>query len=189
MKQLPPAHDTFDTGHDTLRVPEEDLSDLASTLAATMAEVRRHTSVLDQLRSAQVSEPGQDGTHHRSVFILSMSGQPYAAELAELGNWVHRVLLPVYGREISSHRPWCERWHEHREAVARLHALWLAWKELTSAEAGLTGPSIWQRDHLDNALLQLRSPDGPFAACTTDADRPNHRLLPPPGLQNAAETR
>jgi hypothetical protein len=182
-----PAHDAADVEPD---VASEDLGDLASALTATMAEVRQHGVVLDRLRSAQEGgEPAQGGSATHSVFILTMAGEVFEAELAALRDWVHGVLLPTYGREISAARPWCERWHEHPEAVARLHALWLAWKELTSAKAGLTGPSIWQRDHLDNALLQLRSPDGPFAACTTDAGRPNHRLLPPPGPQNIAEAR
>ncbi|MGW7172259.1 DUF4913 domain-containing protein [Streptomyces xanthophaeus] len=35
-------------------------------------------------------------------------------------------------------------------AVARLHALWLAWQELTDpATCGHTGPGVWHRDHLD----------------------------------------
>ncbi|WP_139275613.1 DUF4913 domain-containing protein, partial [Mangrovactinospora gilvigrisea] len=87
------------------------------------------------------------------------------------------LLLPVYGREITTARPWCPEWHQHPEAVARLHALWLAWQQYTAPSAGLAGPSMFHRDHLDPALLQLRSADGPFAACTTNVNRPTHRLL------------
>jgi hypothetical protein len=93
---------------------------------------------------------------------------------------VHYLFLPVYGREISTTRPWCTKWWEHPEAVARLHALWLAWQQLTDAEAGLSGPSTWHRDHLDQALVHLRAPDGPFAACTTSPARPTHRVLATP---------
>ncbi|MFJ3791510.1 DUF4913 domain-containing protein [Kitasatospora sp. NPDC090091] len=175
-----------------IRIPDEDLDDLASTLARTIAEVRQHGVILDRLGtdpdapavpSVEESEtdsarPELDGP--TSVFILAMGGAEYAAELAALGNWVTHVLLPTYGREISSTRPWCSRWYEHQEAVARLHGLWLAWQQLTDAEAGLTGPATWHRDHLDHTLLQLRAPDGPFAACTTSPARPNHRVLSTP---------
>ncbi|KJK55014.1 DUF4913 domain-containing protein, partial [Saccharothrix sp. ST-888] len=115
-----------------------------------------------------------------SVFILALTGEAYEAELAALRFWVDHLLLPVYGREISTARPWCFEWDKHLEAVARLHGLWLAWQQMTDAEAGLSGPSTWHRDHLAPALLELRAPDGPFAACTTSPSRPNHRLLATP---------
>lgn len=179
------------------RVPDGDLDDLASTLAKTMAEVRQHGVILDRLGSepapaeppsandvpaaeAVESKQGDDPT---SVFILALGGEVYAIELAALRDWVNYLFLPVYGREISTNRPWCAQWHEHPEAVARLHALWLAWQQLTDAEAGLSGPSTWHRDHLDQALVNLRAPDGPFAACTTSPSRPNHRVLASPAPQ------
>lgn len=123
------------------------------------------------------------------MFILALGGEAYAVELAALSDWVNYLFLPVYGREISTTRPWCDQWHEHPEAVARLHALWLAWQQLTDAEAGLSGPSTWHRDHLDRALVHLRAPDGPFAACTTSPTRPNHRVLatPAPELTGATQ--
>ena len=171
------------------RVPDGDLDDLASTLAKTMAEVRQHGVVLDRLGAepapvpaaprAEAADSAQlDGP--TSVFILALGGEAYTVELAALSDWVNYLFLPVYGREISTSRPWCAQWHEHPEAVARLHALWLAWQQLTDAEAGLSGPSVWHRDHLDQTLVHLRAPDGPFAACTTSPTRPNHRLLTTP---------
>jgi hypothetical protein len=178
------------------RVPDEDLDDLASTLAKTMAEVRQHGVILDRLGSEPDPEPAvsrpeggaltaeavdserADGP--ASVFILALGGEAYTVELAALSDWVNYLFLPVYGREISTSRPWCAQWHEHPEAVARLHALWLAWQQLTDAEAGLSGPSVWHRDHLDQTLVHLRAPDGPFAACTTSPTRPNHRVLATP---------
>lgn len=181
------------------RVADGDLDDLASTLAKTMAEVRQHGVILDRLgaesdspaptadrptaKVAEADEP--DGP--TSVFILALGGEAYATELAALSDWVDYLLLPVYGREISTTRPWCARWHEHPEAVARLHALWLAWQQLTDTEAGLSGPSTWHRDHLDQALAQLRAPDGPFAACTTSPTRPNHRVLAAPVPETAGD--
>ncbi|MEU6664029.1 DUF4913 domain-containing protein [Streptomyces sp. NPDC046821] len=183
------------------RVPDGDLDDLASALAKTMAEVRQHGIILDRLGSEPAPDPADpqqgDGASAAeaadttqpdgpsSVFIVALGGKAYAAELTVLSNWVHHLFLPVYGREISTTRPWCAQWHEHPEAVARLHALWLAWQQLTDTEAGLSGPSTWHRDHLDQALVHLRAPDGPFAACTTSTTRPNHRVLATPSPKQA----
>ncbi|MFD9427317.1 MULTISPECIES: DUF4913 domain-containing protein [unclassified Streptomyces] len=183
-------------GPEPFRVPDGDLDDLASTLAKTMAEVRQHGVILDRLGSEPAPAsaalqptddvPAPEGADSgqedgpTSVFILALGGEAYAVELAALSNWVNYLFLPVYGREISTTRPWCPQWHEHPEAVARLHALWLAWQQLTDAEAGLSGPSTWHRDHMDQALVHLRAPDGPFAACTTSPTRPNHRVLATP---------
>ena len=183
------------------RVADGDLDDLASTLAKTMAEVRQHGMILDRLGSEPSSnlQPTVDGPTDAdagecddgpaSVFILALGGEAYAVELAALSDWVNYLFLPVYGREISTTRPWCDQWHKHPEAVARLHALWLAWQQFTDVEAGLSGPSMWHRDHLDQALVQLRAPDGPFAACTTSPTRPNHRVLATPAPELAGASR
>ena len=183
------------------RVADSDLDDLASILAKTMAEVHQHGVILDCLGSEPSSTPqpaidlpagtnaseSDDGP--ASVFILALDGEAYAVELAALSDWVNYLFLPVYGREISTTRPWCDQWHEHPEAVARLHALWLAWQQFTDIEAGLSGPSMWHRDHLDQTLVQLRAPDGPFAACTTSPARPNHRVLASPAPELAGASR
>ncbi|MBA4864038.1 DUF4913 domain-containing protein [Streptomyces sp. PSKA54] len=168
------------------RLPDGDLDDLASTLARTVAEVRQHGALLDRLSSEPGEQPdaSTDNSGGRgeptSVFIMALGGDAYTAELRALTDWVDYLLLPVYGREISSARPWCFQWQEHPEAVARLHGLWLAWQQLTDVEAGLAGPATWHRDHLDHTMAQLRAPDGPFAACTTSPTRAAHRLLPMP---------
>lgn len=170
------------------RVADEDLDDLASTLARTLAEVRSHGVILDRL-SSEV-DPGPASAEDNqpdlpaSVFILALGGAAYDTQLTALSEWVDRLLLPVYGREISTSRPWCHEWYEHPEAVARLHGLWLAWQQLTDPQAGPSGLSTWHRDHLDQAMYQLRAPDGPFAACTTNPNRPSHRLLPSPASRN-----
>jgi hypothetical protein len=164
-----PATTTTAPESEPYRVPDQDLGDLASTLAATAAEVRCHHAILDRLTAETGAMPGAAGA---SVFIVALGGEKYAAELASLADWAHHLLLPVHGREISNTRPWCSEWHERPKAVARLHALWLAWQHLTDTEAGLSGASTWHRDHLDHALAQLRLRDGPFAACTTSPARP-----------------
>ncbi|WP_432144306.1 DUF4913 domain-containing protein [Streptomyces sp. bgisy084] len=181
-----PTHES-----EPVRIPDHDLDDLVSAVAQLTAESRKQGKILARLTDEQSSEPegeqvepdpeeGAGAEAPSSVFILALDGKAYAEELAGLTVWVHHLLLPVYGREISTGRPWCPQWHEHPEAVARLHALWLAWQQLTDVKAGLAGPSTWHRDHLDPALLQLRTPDGPFGACTTSPARPNHRLLASP---------
>ncbi|WP_026328410.1 DUF4913 domain-containing protein [Streptomyces sulphureus] len=189
--------------HEPVRVPDHNLDDLVATVSGLIAETRKQGETLARLTDAQPSPPGGDeeesgretaasseggSAEASSVFILAMAGQAYAEELAALKTWVEDLLLPVYGREITSTRPWCPQWTEHPEAVARLHALWLAWQQFTDAEAGLAGPSLWHRDHLDPTLMQLRAPDGPFSACTTSPSRPNHRLLaaPDPAAYEAA---
>lgn len=192
---------TPNPGPEPFRVPDGDLDDLACSLAKTMAEVRQHGVILDRLGSEPdpipAASPATDGAPEAeaaddeqadgptSVFIIALGSKAYAVELAALTDWVNYLFLPVYGREISTNRPWCAQWHEHPEAVARLHALWLAWQQFTDAEAGLSGPSTWHRDHLDQALVHLRAPDGPFAACTTSPTRLNHRVLATPAPEQA----
>ncbi|WP_306820046.1 DUF4913 domain-containing protein [Streptomyces sp. DSM 40750] len=112
-------------------------------------------------------------------FILYLDGAEYADEMNALAVWVGDLLLPVYGREVTSQQPWCPRWWEHLEAVARLHALWLAWQELTDPTAGASGPAVWHRDHLGPVLAELRSPSGPFAGCKAGA----HRAKQPPTVE------
>ncbi|MFE1286591.1 DUF4913 domain-containing protein [Streptomyces sp. NPDC058751] len=105
-------------------------------------------------------------------FILFLDGPEYAGEMGRLAVWVSDLLLPVYGREATSQQPWCPRWWEHPEAVARLHGLWLAWQEHTDPAAGASGPAVWHRDHLGAVLSELRSPSGPFAGCKNGSHRP-----------------
>ncbi|WP_406133201.1 DUF4913 domain-containing protein [Streptomyces zaomyceticus] len=190
--------------NEPIRVPDHDLDDLVSAVARLVAESRKQGETLARLTdevppsrddeggesehgaaegsvaASAAAEPGSSQEGQAPVFILALDGTAYVEELTALTRWVHHLLLPVYGREITTGRPWCRQWQEHPEAVARLHALWLAWQQLTDAEAGLAGPSTWHRDHLDPTVLQIRSPDGPFGACTTSPTRPNHRLLASP---------
>lgn len=104
-------------------------------------------------------------------FILYLDGPAYVNALRELTLWTHHVLLPVYGREVTSTAPWCSRWWEHPEAVAQLHGLRLAWNELTGPGSGMCGPANWHRDYLVPAMNSLRDPMGPFAGCKPGAHR------------------
>lgn len=121
-------------------------------------------------------DQGDEEKDEVPVFILYHdSGSPAEqAELAQLAHWVHTILVPNYVTEISPAQPWCAQWWEHPQAVARLHALWMAWLELSVPEAGFTGPSVWHRDHLDDAFSRLRSQEGPFLRCMIGSDSEEH---------------
>jgi hypothetical protein len=118
-----------------------------------------------------MSEQNPEYEQQGPLFVLYLEGEAYAEEMRRLATWVEALLLPVYGREVRSSSPWCPRWWEHLEAVARLHALWLAWQELTDPAAGASGPAVWHRDHLGPAMAELRDPSGPFAGCKEGAHR------------------
>ncbi|MDR6981211.1 hypothetical protein J2X68_007953 [Streptomyces sp. 3330] len=109
-------------------------------------------------------------------FILYKAGAEFDSAVADLTMWVHGLLLPVYGREVSSMAPWCTRWWEHLEVVAQLYGLWMAWQELTGSKAPLTGPAAWHRDYLMPVMASLRDPSGPFAGCKPG----QHRAKEPP---------
>ncbi|MFD8525454.1 DUF4913 domain-containing protein [Streptomyces capillispiralis] len=114
-------------------------------------------------------EPEKD--ENQPGFILYLSGDAFFEALAGLKIWVHNLLLPVYGREVTSQAPWCPRWWEHLEAVAQLFGLWMAWQQHTRTEGGLAGPGIWHRDFLTPVMTSLRLPSGPFAGCKTGMHR------------------
>ncbi|GAA4788310.1 hypothetical protein GCM10023220_10990 [Streptomyces ziwulingensis] len=116
-------------------------------------------------------EPAASPPPSEPRFILYLDGPEYTHNLRQLTLWTHHVLLPVYGREITSAAPWCSRWWEHQEAVAQLHGLWLAWADLTGPDSPLSGPANWHRDHLGPVMQSLRDPMGPFAGCKPGSHR------------------
>jgi len=86
--------------------------------------------------------------------------------------------VPGYLAEPSNDARWCHLWFDHPVGVvARLHALWLAWQELTApASCGYSGPSTWHRGHLDPCMRELRAPNGPFKGCVKGEHQVDHRL-------------
>lgn len=164
----------------------EDIADLRAAVARLTAHVDALEAEAETLREHAAAQAGPGTGQDQPTappLILRLSGAEYDQELAALSVWVEYVLAPVYLLEVSTTAPWCERWWDHPSAVARLHALWLAWQELTTPEAGgYTGPSIWSRDHLRPTMDELRHPNGPFAACTTNPSRPQHAHLPQPAV-------
>ncbi|MFC9327902.1 DUF4913 domain-containing protein [Kitasatospora sp. NPDC057015] len=180
-------------------VTAETLAEWRATLAALQAERDSLAIVADRLAQDYDDEEdphppdpevtgadGDGGEAGASLTILAFDDDALAEEIRTMTPWVDHILLGAYGAEITSGWPWCTWWPRHDEALARIHHCWLAWQELTDSRSGATGPSVWQRDHLEPLLLKLRSPDGPFGACTTNPDHPHHRLLPHPPFTDPA---
>ena len=85
---------------------------------------------------------------------------------SRLQDFVDEYLLVIYRRTVSGHRTWCAQWWRHPEAWVRLEALWRSWEYLR-LDPG-TGMSVWIRDHADQHMAVLMSPDGPFFGCKPD---------------------
>lgn len=169
----------------------EDVEDLRAMVEGFATQLEHNTKAVEQLGAAAGSDAGEgkdgkgngkDKKPETPPFILRLTGAEYDTELTALANWVTELLVPTYLSEVSSSATWCAQWWAHPAAVARLHATWLAWQELTDPETcGRTGPSVWHRDHLDPMVAQLRDSAGPFGACMTNPDRAQHTdLLAPP---------
>lgn len=162
----------------------EDIEDLKAQVTALTAQLQALTQGAaaapgDAPADNAAEEDGEnpeDGWQY-PPFILLLDPPEYDDELRALIEWVEGVLVPGYLAEPSPEARWCHLWFEHPVAVARLHALWLAWQELTDpAACGYTGPSVWHRDHYDPCIRELRAPTGPFAGCTKNEHQTTHRL-------------
>ncbi|GAA1600506.1 DUF4913 domain-containing protein [Streptomyces globosus] len=175
----------------------QDLEDLKAEVARLSAQVKALTAGADGRAgealpdAADVGQEAEEDAAEDEAqfppFILLLDPPEYDDELRALIEWVEGVLVPGYLSEPSSDARWCHMWFEHPVAVARLHALWLAWQELTDpATCGYTGPSVWHRDHLDPCMRELRPSAGPFAGCTKGEHQVDHRM---PGLVPSAWNR
>ncbi|MET8540249.1 DUF4913 domain-containing protein [Kitasatospora sp. NPDC004799] len=165
----------------------EDVEDLKAMLRAVQAELRdlresgsgRNGAADERGETAGEVEAEQEESADWQYppFLFLLEGDQRDAELRLLAEWVEGVLVPGCLGEASADARWCHRWIEHWDAVGVLHAMWLAWQELTDpATCGYTGPSIWYRDHYRPHIADLRGPGGPFAGCTKGEHRTGHRL-------------
>ena len=163
----------------------QDLEDLKAEVARLSAQVRDLTEQGDvdageasaDAGAAADDEAEEEDEGQFPPFILLLDPPQYDDELRALIEWVEGVLVPGYLAEPSADARWCHLWFEHSVAIARLHALWLAWQELTDpATCGYTGPSVWHRDHLDPCMRELRPSTGPFAGCTKGEHQVDHRM-------------
>jgi hypothetical protein len=126
-------------------------------------------------RTADAREDQPEDDRTEPFFILYLDGSDYVEELRRLSFWVDHLLVPVYCAEVSSSLPWCPRWSEHPEAVAYLHALWLAWQERTGPRALPSDPAAWHQSYLWPTMDKLREANGPFAGCKPGAHRAKER--------------
>lgn len=167
----------------------EDIEDLKAKLARLTAQVEALTGSGDTepgeaFADGEAADEADEDAWQYPPFILLLDPPTYDDELRALIEWVEGVLVPGYLAEPSADARWCHLWFEHTVAIARLHAVWLAWQELTDpVSCGYTGPSVWHRDHLDPALRELRGSSGPFAGCTKGEHQIGHRL---PGVVPSA---
>ncbi|MGW6876037.1 DUF4913 domain-containing protein [Streptomyces xanthophaeus] len=188
-----------DEGFPEVQVPVglfQDLEDLKAQVKRLSSQVGELTETGAQEGGAAADDDAAAGEETVGAeeeegefppFILLLDPPQYDDELRALVEWVEGVLVPGYLAEPSSDARWCHLWFEHPVAVARLHALWLAWQELTDpATCGYTGPSVWHRDHLDPCMRELRPSMGPFAGCTKGEHQVGHRM---PGLVPGAWSR
>lgn len=137
----------------------EDLADLRAVVEIHGHGLARHAEVIKGLRdrlgsfsSIDAVEPAglpeEEGTVV-PTFLLYLDGPEHTLELETMATWVNVLLVPVYVSGVSPQRPWCSRWWEHPEALARLHALWMAWQGLTDSPAcGHTGVRAHRPEHL-----------------------------------------
>jgi hypothetical protein len=168
----------------------QDVEDLKAKVAALQAEADARTGGADadaeEASGEEETQEGADAAEEGSgeeewqfpPFILLLDPPLYDAELRALIEWVEGVLVPGYLGEPTADRRWCHLWFDHpAEVIPRLHALWLAWQELTDpATCGYTGPSVWHRDHYEPCMRELRSSHGPFKGCTKGDHQVDHRL-------------
>ncbi|MFF8873358.1 DUF4913 domain-containing protein [Streptomyces massasporeus] len=68
-------------------------------------------------------------------FVLLLDSPEYDEELQGADRVGRRRPRAGYLAEPSADARWCHLWFEHPVAVARLHACWLAWQELTGQQA------------------------------------------------------
>ncbi|MEV6357997.1 DUF4913 domain-containing protein [Streptomyces hydrogenans] len=167
----------------------QDIEDLKAQVAALSAQVKAlhdgagqaegEAFADDDTTAGEEDDTAADEGEEEGFppFILLLDSPQYDEELRGLIEWVEGVLVPGYLAEASSDARWCPTWFDHPVVVARLHAAWLAWQELTDpATCGYTGPSVWHRDHLDPCLRELRAPNGPLAGCTKGEHQVVHRM-------------
>ncbi|MEU4949891.1 DUF4913 domain-containing protein [Streptomyces lavendulae] len=179
-----------------VRIPEADLESIQASVRQLLDRSAEQARQLDSLAVApdpmpfpgfgMPSLPGMPGMPAPALPpeprpILELQGEEYENELDTLTDWVEDFLMPTYGAEITTAAPWCERWQEHADVVAWLHALWLAYLQHKEPDAGQSGMAVWHRDFLTHAMAAVRAPGGPLSACQTDPERPSHRLLRGPG--------
>lgn len=144
---------------------DQAVEDLASERATveSLRVSRRH--LREQAEAAQI-RAARDATNRPAP--TSPSAHP------TLPDWVERWLVPNIERDTGTKLRWCRRWHEHPEAVWRLHACWQDYERMhNDPRSGIT---LFARNSLDPQLALLMSATGPFSACSSDRHEPVRTL-------------
>lgn len=163
VEQIRQIGATADRNARTLDDLEDALTELATT-AGTPADP--DTGVPDVIAAEKPADTGL--VPH---IVVGDAAAPLAptVELADLHAWVDDHIAPLVRKTTTTGEGggvrWCRQWPHHAEAVERFSALYLAYRQLSTQEAG-TWLSVYLRDHLDPHLTTLTSPYGPFHACT-----------------------
>ncbi|MDX3854916.1 DUF4913 domain-containing protein [Streptomyces sp. AK02-01A] len=174
-----------------VRLPETSLENIETSVRRLMDQTAEQARQLDTLAVAPLQPPnpfaafglpGMPDLPARPAPadprpIHELEGEEFENELDALTDWVDDFLMRIYGAEVTTAAPWCERWQQHGDVVAWLHALWMAYQQHKDPEAGLSGMFVWHRDFLTHAMAAVRAPGGPLSACMTSPDRAAHRLL------------
>jgi hypothetical protein len=152
-----------------------ELAELQARVDVLTDEVTVLGSVLELLRSGDLTLPGAEGPPPAPqppapAGVGPGEQEPTAPFFGSLLEFVVEHFGPVYARNTSPTVRWCASWWDHAEAIYRLEALWRTW-ELYRLEPRL-GIASWLRDYLDPQLRELTSATGPFASCTEDRHSP-----------------
>ena len=154
-----------------------ELAELQARVDVLTDEVTVLGSVLELLRSGDLTLPGAEGPPSppapqppAPAGVGPGEQEPTAPFFGSLLEFVVEHFGPVYARNTSPTIRWCASWWDHAEAIYRLEALWRTW-ELYRLEPRL-GIASWLRDYLDPQLRELTSATGPFASCTEDRHSP-----------------
>lgn len=96
---------------------------------------------------------------------MTSNEQP-ETEYHDVGEFVHNYLTGLYQRQVTdiNDTVWCPEWWRHKEAVARLEAVWRAFEFYRQDPT--TGMSIWLLNHADKHMAVLFDPKGPFKYCS-----------------------
>lgn len=191
-----PTEGPLDGDLEAVRLPDADLESIEANVRKLMTQSREQARQLDTLAAPDrpdpfaafgmpgLSAPGLQPPEARP--ILELQDEEFEDELDALTDWVDGFLMDTYGAEVTTAAPWCRQWQEHADVVAWLHALWMAYQQHKSPDAGQSGMLVWHRDFLTHTMAAVRAPGGPLSACMTDPARDAHRLLP--GPQPSART-
>ncbi len=154
-----------------------ELAELQARVDVLTDEVTVLGSVLELLRSGDLTLPGAEGPPPppapqppAPAGVGPGEQEPTAPFFGSLLEFVVEHFGPVYARNTSPTVRWCASWWDHAEAIYRLEALWRTW-ELYRLEPRM-GIASWLRDYLDPQLRELTSATGPFASCTEDRHSP-----------------